>query len=127
MKFHLLPDQMGNMEWPEIIDYFRLYAKHNGITKAMIEAGKKPKPENNDTGIISLTEKEIKVLSYLAKRPTLIQYQADIESGTERTRKTISKYLKKFESHGLIEQPKGSKQGYKITQKGLDWLKNNDA
>jgi len=74
---------------------------------------------------ISLNEKQKKVLSYLSKRPKLIQYQADIESWTEISRKTVGSCLNKLIVFKLVKRPDNGKNGYEITQEGLNWLKEN--
>lgn len=80
---------------------------------------KKVKGNHNDT-VASLTENERKVLRYLNQNPTLKQYQADIESGTEISRNTVSGILGKLHEMGLVDK---QKRGVCNTQKGLDYLK----
>jgi len=81
--------------------------------------------QHSNINLISLNEKQKKVLSYLSKRPKLIQYQADIESWTEISRKTVGSCLNRLMLFQLVKRPDMGKNGYEITQEGLNWLKEN--
>jgi predicted transcriptional regulator len=72
--------------------------------------------------LLILREKEKIVLRYLAKIPDLKQYQSDIESGTDLSRKTIAKILNSLYSKGLVIK---HKRGVSITPKGLKHAKES--
>ncbi|HML73588.1 MAG TPA: hypothetical protein PKB02_03740 [Anaerohalosphaeraceae bacterium] len=74
---------------------------------------------------IVLNENQKKVLSYLSERPKLLQYQADVEAGTSISRKTVGTCLNRLMLFQLVKRPDNGKNGYEITQEGLNWLKEN--
>jgi predicted transcriptional regulator len=83
-------------------------------------------PGGNPKNKIELTERQEKVLLYMAARPNMKQMIADIESGTDISRNTISEYLDYFQEKGLVTRQE-RKRGACITDKGLEHAKNIQA
>ena len=75
---------------------------------------------NKTSDLVSISERERKVLRYLSKEPTLKQFHADIESGTGISRKTVGKILSSLHEKGLVfKEPRGAT----ITSRGIELSK----
>ena len=81
-----------------------------------------PPPAGDLSGLPTIDEDEAKVLNYLNNEYPQVRFQADIESATRISRKTIGISLKKFMNYNLVSYPKDKKKGWVITPNGKEYV-----
>lgn len=101
---------------PMIQDFFgQDWANFKDLFRPAETAGTGERLDEKSIGLLTLDEKQLKILKYLAKRPNLKQFQEDIAIGTDLSRKTICSKLTNMQEQGLVIK---MKKGISITPKG---------
>ena len=70
---------------------------------------------------------DVLILRVLAAKHPVLCTLSEIESGTLVSRKTVGNRLTELIKNGLVERPRGKKQGIQATIKGMLLLKQCDA
>lgn len=65
---------------------------------------------------------DIEIMTYLHEMYPVLMKQAEIEAGTDISRKTISSRLTYLDRIGFTERPNGPNSGVKLTRKGLSFI-----
>jgi uncharacterized membrane protein len=88
-----------------------------------LSAEQKRTPTGDQGRQFALDETDRAILSELAKRPSDVLFQVELEARIDVSRPTISKRLKDLREAGLVARPKGDK-GEAITEYGRQILES---
>jgi hypothetical protein len=86
-----------------------------------------PKTTDGDGQAPPLTGDDAKVLETLKSRYPRTMLQCDLEQTTDISRRSIGRRLKLLRHWGLVDRPRGERQGHAITLLGLALLKPHDG
>jgi predicted transcriptional regulator len=82
-----------------------------------------------ESPVPSVDDEDVSILRVLEKRRPLRLTQDQIAAATKPrvSRRTVAERMPQLEKEGLVQQPRGKKQGYVITAKGSDLLRQIDS
>jgi hypothetical protein len=78
-------------------------------------------------GNIALTRNDLKIFRALQRIYPATMQQYDLADATRLSRGTVGRRLEQLRAWGLVERPRGDRQGNTITMKGLGLLKDQSA